>query len=103
MDGNYNLATGILNMRGVLSPIYMLNSIGRVFSRKGEGLIGFAFTLRGTADQPQVKVNPLSGLAPGVFREIFRGQAPTVPGQKVPDYILENRNVAPFNDEADRR
>ncbi|AZV78538.1 DUF3971 domain-containing protein [Parasedimentitalea marina] len=83
MDGNYNLATGVMNMRGVLSPIYMLNAIGRVFTRKGEGLIGFAFTLRGTSDDPQVKVNPLSGLAPGMLREIFRGQAPTIPGQEV--------------------
>ena len=81
MDGNYALATGVMNMRGVLSPIYLLNAIGRVFSRKGEGLIGFAFTLRGTADQPRVKVNPLSGLAPGILRDIFRGRAPTVPGQ----------------------
>ncbi|NRB16455.1 MAG: DUF3971 domain-containing protein [Rhodobacteraceae bacterium] len=84
MDGNYDLLTGVLNMRGVLSPIYMLNAIGRVFTRKGEGLFGFAFTLRGTAASPQVKVNPLSGLAPGMLREIFRGQAPTIPGQVDP-------------------
>lgn len=84
MDGNYDLVTGVMNMRGVLSPVYLLNAIGRVFTRKGEGLIGFAFTLRGTADEPQVKVNPLSGLAPGMLREVFRGEAPTIPGQVVP-------------------
>ncbi len=95
MDGNYNLANGVLNMRGVLSPIYMLNAIGRVFTRKGEGLIGFAFTLRGTADEPQVQVNPLSGLAPGMLREIFRGPAPTVPGQALPERPTPNPNVAP--------
>lgn len=95
MDGNYNLADGVLNMRGVLSPIYMLNAIGRVFSRKGEGLIGFAFTLRGTADEPQVQVNPLSGLAPGMLREIFRGPAPTVPGQAPPEQPSPDPNVAP--------
>jgi hypothetical protein len=84
MDGNYDLSSGRLNMRGVISPIYLLNAIGRVLTRKGEGLIGFAFTLRGTADDPRVQVNPLSGLAPGMLREIFRGPAPQVPGQEVP-------------------
>ncbi|WP_293572844.1 AsmA-like C-terminal region-containing protein [Phaeobacter sp.] len=82
LDGNYDLQTSALNMRGVLSPIYILNAIGRVLTRKGEGLIGFAFTLKGTADDPQVQVNPLSGLAPGMFREIFRGPAPTLPGEE---------------------
>lgn len=101
MDGNYNLANGVLNMRGVISPVYVLNAIGRVLTRKGEGLIGFAFTLRGTADEPQVKVNPLSGLAPGMFREIFRGRAPTVPGQEAPRQRQADRNVAPFLPDSD--
>lgn len=95
MDGNYNLANGVLNMRGVLSPIYMLNAIGSVFTRKGEGLIGFAFTLRGTADDPKVQVNPLSGLAPGMFREIFRGPAPTIPGQAAPTRPTPSPSTAP--------
>lgn len=80
MDGIYELDSGTLNMRGVISPIYIINAIGRVVSRKGEGLFGFAFRLRGSADDPKVSVNPLSALAPGMFREIFRGKAPTVPG-----------------------
>ncbi|MGR3759597.1 YhdP family protein [Roseobacteraceae bacterium NS-SX3] len=84
MDGVYDLNNSRLNMRGVISPIYILNAIGSLLTRKGEGLIGFAFTLRGTADDPQVQVNPLSGLAPGMFREIFRGPAPTVPGEEPP-------------------
>jgi hypothetical protein len=81
MEGNYNLATTALDMRGVISPLYMLNAIGSVLTRKGEGLIGFSFRLRGTADDPAVQVNPLSALAPGMFRELFRGRTPEVPGQ----------------------
>lgn len=103
MDGNYDLARGVLNMRGVLSPIYMLNAIGRVFTRKGEGLIGFAFTLRGTADEPKVQVNPLSGLAPGMFREIFRGPAPSIPGQAAPKPPSPSPNVAPSTSPAEDR
>ncbi|WP_044008370.1 DUF3971 domain-containing protein [Leisingera methylohalidivorans] len=83
LDGNYDLNSSRLNMRGVISPVYLLNAIGRVLSpRDGEGLIGFTFTLRGTADDPAVSVNPLAGLAPGFLREIFRGPAPKVPGQQ---------------------
>lgn len=103
MDGNYNLADGVLNMRGVLSPIYMLNAIGSLLTRKGEGLIGFAFTLRGTADEPKVQVNPLSGLAPGMLREIFRGVAPTIPGQVVPERLRPNGEMTPAQRQSEER
>ncbi|MFW8634306.1 AsmA-like C-terminal region-containing protein [Cribrihabitans pelagius] len=79
LDGNYDLSSKRLNMRGVISPLYLLNAIGSVLTRKGEGLIGIAFRVRGTADDPKVSVNPLSGLAPGMFRELFRGPKPVLP------------------------
>jgi uncharacterized protein DUF3971/AsmA-like protein len=84
MDGTYDLANGLLNMRGVISPIYLLNIIGSVVTRRGEGVFGFTYSLTGTADDPQVQVNPLSGLAPAMIRDIFRGPTPTAPGQDVP-------------------
>ncbi|PTX55750.1 uncharacterized protein DUF3971 [Litoreibacter ponti] len=78
MDGIYNTTTRRMDMRGVVSPIYAVNGIfGALFSpRKGEGLFGFNYTLRGSADAPQVGVNPLSVLTPGIFREIFRQPPP---------------------------
>ncbi len=97
LDGIYDLETSQMNMRGVLSPIYLVNSIGSVLTRKGEGLFGFSFTLKGLADDPKVAVNPLSGIAPGFLREIFRGQQPTAPGtepvepDKTPEDLLEER------------
>ncbi|MCI5110783.1 MAG: DUF3971 domain-containing protein [Marivita sp.] len=78
MDGTYNLGAGMLDLQGVLSPIFFLNGIGSIFTRKGEGLIGFNFNLTGPANQPNVSVNPLSALTPGMFREIFRRPAPQV-------------------------
>lgn len=78
MDGTYNLGAGTLDFQGVLSPIFFLNGIGSIFTRKGEGLIGFNFKLTGPASQPNVSVNPLSALTPGMFREIFRRPAPEV-------------------------
>ncbi len=78
MQGNYGLGSGGLEMTGVISPIYAVNGIGALFTRKGEGLFGFNYTLSGTADAPKVSVNPFSLLTPGMFREIFRAPPPKV-------------------------
>ncbi|CUH76766.1 AsmA-like C-terminal region-containing protein [Tropicibacter naphthalenivorans] len=78
MDGYYDLASGNMDMQGVLSPIYFVNGIGRLIARKGEGLIGFNFNLRGPVSGPRVAVNPLSVFTPGMFRDIFRRPPPTV-------------------------
>ncbi|MDK3016399.1 AsmA family protein [Pseudodonghicola flavimaris] len=78
MDGYYDLKNARLNMRGVISPVYMINAIGSLLTRKGEGMIGFNYTLTGPASDPSVQVNPLSGLAPAMLRDLFRGERPTV-------------------------
>ena len=67
-----------MDFQGVLSPIYLLYVVGSVLTRKGEGLIGFNFQLKGKKDKPRVIVNPLSALTPGMFREIFRRPPPQV-------------------------
>ena len=78
MDGVYTLGTGAMDMQGVVSPVFMLNGIGSFLTRKGEGLLGFNYKLRGTASDPRVQVNPLSIFTPGMFREIFRRRPPKV-------------------------
>ena len=77
LDGVYDLNRSVMNMQGVISPVYFLNAIGQIVSpRRGEGLFGFNFTLTGSADAPVVAVNPLSILTPGFFRDIFRAPSP---------------------------
>ena len=68
----------LLDFQGVFSPVYAINAIGSVLTRKGEGLIGFNFDLWGDPDSPKVLVNPFSVLTPGMFREIFRRPPPKV-------------------------
>jgi hypothetical protein len=75
-SGLYVLNGGRLDVQGVISPIYLLNGIGSILTRKGEGLFGFNYTVKGTAKSPVVGVNPLSILTPGMFREIFRAAPP---------------------------
>lgn len=79
MAGVYRSETKKLSMQGVISPIYLLNGIGSFLTRKGEGLFGFNYKIRGTADEPKISVNPLSILTPGMFRDLFRKPAPVLP------------------------
>lgn len=78
IDGVYDLKARQMDFQGVLSPVYMLNGIGSILTRKGEGLIGFNYRLTGAGDKPRVQVNPLSLFTPGMFREIFRRPPPAV-------------------------
>jgi len=39
---------------------------------RGEGLFGITFAIQGAMAKPQVIVNPLSIITPGIFREIFQ-------------------------------
>ena len=78
IEGIYDTERRRMDLQGVVSPIYAVNGLfGALFSpRKGEGLFGFNYTLKGSADDPKVGVNPLSMLTPGVFRELFRQPPP---------------------------
>lgn len=79
LDGTYDFENDQLDLQGVLTPIYLVNGIGEIFTRRGEGVIGFNFTVTGSADNPEISVNPLSALTPSIFRELFRKPAPKVP------------------------
>ncbi len=75
-DGLYDLRGKKMDFQGVVSPVYFLNGIGALFSRRGEGLFGFNYRMAGPASDPSVRVNPLSILTPGAFRQIFRSAPP---------------------------
>ncbi len=49
MEGYYFMESGEMDMQGVFSPIYLVNSVGNLFTRKGEGLLGFNYRLNGPA------------------------------------------------------
>ncbi len=73
---------GNMDMTGTFMPAYGLNRlfgelpfIG-IFLGNGRdrGLLGITFKLTGQTDSPRLAINPLSLIAPGVFRQIFEFQ-----------------------------
>ncbi len=79
--GTYDLNRDLLDLRGTLVPFYVVNSllgnlplIGGLFSggERGGGLFAASFAVRGTMTNPDISVNPISVLAPGVLRNLFR-------------------------------
>jgi len=66
MTGTLMLAYGINRLFAELPVIGLLLGNGR-----DQGLFGITFRLAGKTESPLLQVNPLSVIAPGVFRSIF--------------------------------
>lgn len=72
-------AAGNMNINGTFMPAYGLNRLfgeipvlGAILGNGTDrGLIGITYKLAGPAKSPNVLVNPVSVIAPGVFRQIF--------------------------------
>jgi hypothetical protein len=70
---------GNMDMTGTFMPAYGLNRIfgeipifgGILGNGRDRGLIGITYRLSGDAKSPKMQVNPLSAVAPGIFRSIF--------------------------------
>lgn len=81
--GNIALDEGVYDLVGTYVPLFGINNafqqiplIGPIFGgREGEGLIGVTFAVRGPLAEPEFLVNPVSILAPGVFRSLFEYRA----------------------------
>lgn len=75
------------DLTGTYVPLFGLNSvfqklpvIGQLLGgRDGEGLVGVTFSVTGTLDKPEFKINPLSALLPGALRELFEFRAKEQP------------------------
>lgn len=78
-QGSLYDAAGRMDMTGTFMPAYGLNRlfgeiplIGKILGNgRDRGLIGITFRLAGKAGEPQLQINPLSVIAPGIFRSVF--------------------------------
>ena len=74
----YN-AAGNMNLKGTYLPGYGLNKIASKIpivnlafgDGTKRGFLGITYRLRGKTKNPKITVNPISIVAPGVFRKIF--------------------------------
>jgi hypothetical protein len=84
-DGYIDRPKNAIAMKGTLVPLFGLNSVlGKIpvlgdviVGKEGEGIFGMTYSVHGNADEPDVDVNPLSVLTPGILRRIFQGKIPT--------------------------
>lgn len=79
VEGSINMADNTLDLNGTVLPFYMINNIfanipllgDLLTNNKKEGLIALRYSVRGDQEDPDVMVNPLSVLTPGVLRRFF--------------------------------
>ena len=93
-EGLIRKADGAIDITGTIIPAYGLNAavgniplFGEILTGgKGQGIFGLTFALGGSMANPKIQINPLSAIAPGIFRKIFEfdGSGPPVK-QKIQD------------------
>ncbi len=79
IEGCIDYTGNQVRMSGTFVPMYGLNNvfgqipfIGQLLGNgSNEGLIGVTYEVVGSPGQPVLRVNPISAMAPGVFRKIF--------------------------------
>lgn len=79
VEGWVDYAHDRVDMQGTFVPVYSVNNL---FSKipvfglilgggANEGLIGVNYRVEGAISAPTLNINPLSAVAPGIFRQIF--------------------------------
>ncbi|MDD3181886.1 MAG: DUF3971 domain-containing protein [Alphaproteobacteria bacterium] len=79
LSGRLNIESGEGNLSGTLVPFSFMNSIigsipllGDVITGgSGGGIIAASFTMKGPLSNPNISVNPVSLLTPGILRSLF--------------------------------
>jgi hypothetical protein len=89
-EGMLDRRTDQIALTGTMVPAYGINSmlgsvpiLGDILaSRKGEGVFGVTYSMKGPLADPTLMVNPLSVLTPGILRRIFEFRSPEMPSQE---------------------
>ncbi len=79
LQGDVDFGRGVLSLSGTYLPASAFDSLlGKipilgqtVFAGGRAGLLGVSFRVVGPLDDPRLSVNPLSVIAPGIFRKLF--------------------------------
>lgn len=79
IDGYVDQKFDEVSLGGTIIPAYGLNSLlsnipllGTLLAGgRGEGVFAATYNMQGSIEDPDVNINPLMALAPGIFRKIF--------------------------------
>ncbi|MER2519585.1 MAG: AsmA-like C-terminal domain-containing protein [Bdellovibrionales bacterium] len=102
VEGKVNLDTGEARLRGTIVPFGTVNKLIGAVPLLGDiitggedgGILAVSYTLRGTLDDPDINVNPVSLLTPGFLRNLFFGG-----NDDAEDDKLNSKLFAPNDDE----
>ncbi|OKH86962.1 AsmA-like C-terminal domain-containing protein [Thalassospira sp. TSL5-1] len=83
-NGNIDLAQDRIKLAGSIVPFYAVNSVlGKIpligdllVGEEGGGVFAPTYTVDGPFENPDISVNPLSTIVPGVFRNLITGAKP---------------------------
>jgi hypothetical protein len=76
-QGKVSIGGTYIPLQGVNAAICDLPIFGQIVAGANcEGVFGITFALQGSNKNPEVIVNPLSLVAPGIFRDIFQMTSP---------------------------
>lgn len=86
VEGKADFVARSVDLSGTYVPLQGLNGalgvipgLGQIIAGpRGEGVLGMKFAVRGPMGRPEMLVNPLSIMAPGIFREIFQISNPSL-------------------------
>jgi AsmA-like C-terminal region len=79
LDGTIDYTADITDLTGVFVPLYGINNMLTQIPVLGPfllggtsgGIFGINFRVTGSVNNPNVSINPLSAVAPGIFRKLF--------------------------------
>lgn len=78
LDGKYHKNSEQLNLKGIISPAYSINSflgkipvVGSVLAGKDGTIIAANYSINGSLSDPEIKINPLSVFSPNSLKDLF--------------------------------
>jgi hypothetical protein len=78
IDGVIDYIRDDVHLRGTLVPLYGPNNLlgqlpllGLFLGGEKEGLVGITYEVIGPPGSPQLRINPISALTPGILRKVF--------------------------------
>ena len=106
LEGQMDRQREMIHVNGVIVPVFALNSllgkvpiVGTILTGgEGEGIFAVTYRVEGDLNDPEVTINPLMALAPGILRKMFedpKGELPAEEADEEPPQNSPNRPRSP--------